>query len=169
MTWNALWEVLSAFAFGIFIAIIPIMPGEIYLAAGEATQLTGPILTGCGMGLGQGIGKAILFQMIKQGRKLPWRKKPKQPKAPPEPGTWRYRFDIATKKTIELIEHPRWGGLIIFSSAAISFPPNYPTTLFAPFTKIKWSTFSFWMTLGCVLRALVTALIINGVFDAWLR
>lgn len=169
MSWGALWELLSAFGFGIFIAIIPIMPGELYLTAGEATQLTGPIVTGLGMGLGQGVGKAILFQLVKQGRKMPWLNRPKAEKPAPEPGTWRYRFQLAADKAIELIEHPRWGGLVIFSSAAISFPPNYPTTLFAPFTKIRWATFSLWMTLGCVLRAVVTALIINGVFDLWLR
>lgn len=158
------WQLLLAFGYGFFGAIVPVVNGEALIVAALATEFSGPVAVGLGLGLGQGIGKMVLFQLVRQGRKLPFLT-PKQQRPAPEPGTWRYRWQRAVDWGIRLVEHPRWGPLGIFLSGSVSIPPNYLTTVLVAATRINFVVFGVFMTLGFTARYVLLALIAAGVID----
>ncbi|WIY83844.1 hypothetical protein [Propionimicrobium sp. PCR01-08-3] len=160
-TW---WQLLLAFGYGLGGSLIPVVNGEAFIVAAIATNLIGPVEAGICLGLGQGIGKMVLFQAVKHARKLPvLRRKPKQRPAP-VPGTWRYRWSRVIAWGTSLVEHPRWGPLGLFLSSSVSVPPNYPTTILAATTKINFAIFAIFMTLGFVARYVVVGLAAGGLF-----
>lgn len=170
MTDGFWWQLLIAFGYGVFGSIVPVVNGEALIVAALATELIGPIEVGVGLGLGLGLGKMILFQLIRQGRRLPFIKPTQQgPTRPAEPGSWRYRWSKLVAWGTALVEHPRWGPLGILLSGALSLPPNYPTTILAATTRINFVLFGIFMTLGFTARYVVLAIVLSGVFDQLFR
>lgn len=68
-------ELASAFGYGVLASIVPVFNGEAFIVAAQATGVLDPISLGVGLGAGQGVGKAILFQLVRQGKRLPWKTK----------------------------------------------------------------------------------------------
>lgn len=163
------WQVLVTLAYSIGGAIVPVFNGEVYIAAVLATGLMGPVSVGTCLGVGQGIGKLVVFQLVRRGRRLPrWRRhdrtgassKPGRP-----PGVWRQRWQRVARAATRLVEHPRLGPLGVFLSGSLSLPPNYATTLIAGTTRMSSWVFGASMTAGFTLRYLLIALAGAGIID----
>lgn len=170
MTDGFWWQLLLAFGYGLVGSIVPVVNGEAFIVAALATKLIGPIEVGLGLGIGQGLGKMILFQLVRQGRRLPFaRPRSAEPRPEPEPGTWRYRWVKLVTRSTALVEHPRLGPIGLFLSGSLSLPPNYPTTILAATTRINFAVFSIFMALGFIARYIVLALLLSGVFERFVR
>ena len=107
----------------------------------------------------------ILFQVVRQAKRLPVLHRKLLSRPEPQPGTWRYRWARVMRWGIALVEHPRWGPLGVFLSGSVSVPPNYPTTILAATTKANFAVFSIFMTLGFITRYVVVGLAVTGVFQ----
>lgn len=167
MTDGVWWQLLLSFGYGVLGSLVPMVSGEAFIIAALATKLIGPVALGVFLGLGQGIGKMILFQMIRQGRRLPVFRS-RKPSAPPRTGKWRERWARLVAWSIGLVEHPKWGPVGCFLSGSLSLPPNYPTTVLAATTRINFAVFSISMSLGFIVRSLVVSLALAGVIDSFL-
>ncbi len=62
---NVWWQLLLAFGYGLLGSLIPVINGEAFVVAAIATHLIGPVEAGICLGLGQGVGKMILFQVVR--------------------------------------------------------------------------------------------------------
>ncbi len=158
------WQLALALGYGFFGAIIPVVNGEALIVAALATGFIGPVEVGLGLGLGQGIGKMVLFQLVRQGRRIPLFT-PRAERTEPAAGTWRARWKRIVDWGIRLVEHPQWGPLGIFLSGSLSIPPNYLTTLLVAGTRINFVVFGVFMTLGFTARYVVLALLAAGLLD----
>lgn len=165
MTDGFWWQLLLAFGYGVIGSVVPVVNGEALIIAALATNLIGPVAVGLGLGAGQGVGKAILFQAVRQGRRLPIIRRRNPPTNPPAPGRLRRIWSQLVAWGTRLVEHPRWGPLGLFLSGSLSLPPNYPTTILAATTRLNYAVFSIFMTLGFVARYVGLALLLAGVFD----
>lgn len=162
---NVWWQLLLAFGYGLLGSLIPVINGEAFVVAAIATHLIGPVEAGICLGLGQGVGKMILFQVVRQAKRLPVLHRKLLSRPEPQPGTWRYRWARVMRWGIALVEHPRWWPLGVFLSGSVSVPPNYPTTILAATTKANFAVFSIFMTLGFITRYVVVGLAVTGVFQ----
>lgn len=158
------WQLLAALGFGIFGSIVPVVNGEAFIVAALATDLIGPVEVAVCLGLGQGIGKMVIFQIVRQGRRLPWASRRKQT-SEPEPGSWRDRWRRLVAWGVRLVEHPRLGPLGCFLSGATSIPPNYVTTILAATTRINMVVFGVFLTLGYTVRYVLIALALAGLIS----
>lgn len=159
------WQLLLAFGYGLVGAIVPVVNVEAFIVAAIATELIGPLEAGICLGLGQGLGKVVLFLLVRQGRRLPLLDRAQKPRPAPKPNTWRYRWSRLVSRASRLVEHPRWGPLGLFFSGSLSLPPNYPTTILAATTRINIVVFAVFMTLGFTARYVVVGLAAAGILD----
>ena len=162
---NVWWQLLLAFGYGLLGSLIPVINGEAFVVAAIATHLIGPVEAGICLGLGQGVGKMILFQVVRQAKRLPVLHRKQLSRPEPQPGTRRNRRSRVMRWGIALVEHPRWGPLGVFLSGSVSVPPNYPTTILAATTKANFAVFAIFMTLGFITRYVVVGLAVTGVFQ----
>ncbi|WP_341730084.1 hypothetical protein [Brooklawnia sp.] len=158
------WHLLLAVGFGLVGALVPVLNGEAFIAATLAARLIGPVEVGVCLGLGQGLGKMILFQAVRQAKRLPILHRTSAEHPPPEPGSWRYRWARLVEWGTALVESPRWGPLGLFLSGSLSVPPNYATTIMVATTKINFAVFSIFITVGFIVRYVVVAFALTGVF-----
>lgn len=165
MTDSTWWQLLLALGYGVLGSVIPIVNAEAFIVASVATEMIDPVVVGALLGLGQGIGKVVLFQTVRQGRRRLFRKRPLKQPASARPGSWRARWDRLVVMGVKLVEHPRWGPVGFFLSGSISLPPNYLTTVIAATTKINFVLFAIFLTAGFMSRYVVIALAAAGVVD----
>lgn len=164
MTDASWWQLLLALGYGVLGSILPVFNAEAFIIAALATQQIGPIEMGVFLGLGYAVGKMIIFQAIRQGRRLPLPRRGDPANLPP-PGKWRKRWARLVSWGIRLVEHPRWGPLGYFTAASVSLPPSYATAILAPATRANFALFSVFTSLGFILRYVVICLALSGVLD----
>jgi len=100
---NVWWQLLLAFGYGLLGSLIPVINGEAFVVAAIATHLIGPVEAGICLGLGQGVGKMILFQVVRQAKRLPVLHRKLLSRPEPQPGTWRYRWARVMRWGIALV------------------------------------------------------------------
>ncbi|MGB3955344.1 MAG: hypothetical protein WBL05_08725 [Brooklawnia sp.] len=165
MTDETWWQLLLAFGFGLAGSVLPLANAEAFIVASVATGVLGPVPVGVLLGAGQGVGKMLVFQGIRQGRRQLVRRRPRREPAPIRPGTWRARWARLVEWSIALVEHPRWGPVGLFLSGSLSVPPNYLTTVVAATTRLNFAVFAVFLTAGFMARYVVIALAAAGVFE----
>lgn len=175
MRWLA--ELAVSFGFGIVAAILPTLNNEAYILASQLTGLAAAWPVIVGLGLGNGLGKMIVFRLVRAGSRLPWwtlasRNTPKLGvDAPAEPSVirrpwWHQRWNAIqclTRRLLPHIESPRWGAPIVALAAATSIPPIYPVTLLAGATRMPSWVFAIAVTLGSLVRAALLVAIALGL------
>lgn len=150
------YEIASAFGFGIVSSLVPILNSEIFIVGSLASGLLGPLEVSIGLALGHGVGKVIMFQAIRHGRRLKWFA-PREKKPVPE-GSWRDRWRRWNARAALLVEHDKWGPAILLFSAISGVPPVYLVVIYAATTKMNFWWFSVWVTVGFFIRCYVLAL-----------
>ena len=86
MTDETWWQLLLAFGFGLAGSVLPLANAEAFIVASVATGVLGPVPVGVLLGAGQGVGKMLVFQGIRQGRRQLVRRRPRREPAPIRPG-----------------------------------------------------------------------------------
>lgn len=172
------WQALVALGYGIVGSVIPVFNSEAYIVAGVTAGLGSPVLMGCLLALGQGIGKFGLFMAIREGRRLPgpWRRRIAQgddhideaPDVPSTPSTRRWQRVKAgwlqvLHTGVKIAEHPKWGPVGMVSAGMLSIPPNFPTTILLATTKVNPFKFVFRLSLGFAVRYIVIGYAATGV------
>ncbi|VEI02192.1 SNARE associated Golgi protein [Acidipropionibacterium jensenii] len=157
--WTSLrfwYEVLSAFGFGIASSLVPVLNSEIFIVGSLASGLLGPLEVSIGLALGHGVGKQIMFLAVRKGRQLSWFA-PREKTAPP-PGSRRERWRRWNGRVARMVENPRWGMPILVFSAITGIPPVYLVVIYSATTRMRFWSFSVWVTVGFFVRCLALAL-----------
>ena len=158
-------EMISALGYGVLSSIIPVFHTEAFIIAGAASGVLGLLPMSIGLAIGHVIGKQVMFQAVRQGKKLP--KFANRERKEYEPGTWRARWQKWGDQTARLVESRRWGYPLLLVSAATGILPVYPVVLFAGATKMSFWGFSAAMLVGFFVRCYVLALLTAGVINLW--
>ncbi|WP_152363522.1 hypothetical protein [Microlunatus speluncae] len=174
--WPELVALLTSLGFGVVSAIVPIANAEAYVIASQVTAVAGPIPIAVGVGLGQSVGKLLLFLGIRRGRDFWFFRRRQHPPAPapvdnPEPSdqpltrmarfrAWLHRI---VARLLELVGTNSWGLPIVLVAAVVGLPPLYAVTLIAGASRMRalW----FWLVVagGRVARFVVVALGVAGL------
>lgn len=137
MAW--FWHFLSSCGFGLAAAIIPIFNNEAYILVSQYSGLAGAIPVVLGLGLGNGMGKTLVFWLWRRGTTLPWAKKAQI--------RWRW-----VERLLDYVSSPIIGPLLVLTGAAVSVPPLYPLTLVAASSAMRLRWFALAVTVGELLR-----------------
>lgn len=159
--WRLLAELVGSFVFGLGASILPVFNNEAYVLASQATGVARWWTVGIGLGLGNGIGKTVVVLLLRQGRRLPWGRRI-SPTSEPTPGEGRWRR--WGRQLLALVGDPRWGVPVVALSAATSLPPNYPVTVVAAASRMRWWWFAIADTTGAVVRMVALCLVGAGIF-----
>lgn len=142
--WRWIVELVASAAFG-FAAIVPVFNNEAYIVGAHATGLAALVPVWIGLTVGNGVGKAFVVWLLRQGRRLPWWRDRPEPEG--EPSRWRRWMD----QLLALVGS-RWGAALVVVSAAMSIPPLYPTTVAVAASRMRLLTFWAACTLGIAIR-----------------
>jgi hypothetical protein len=70
VTWGVLVAWLTSVAFGVVSAIIPVVNAEVYVLVSQVSAVAGVVPVAVGVGIGQTIGKCLLFVGVRRGRQF---------------------------------------------------------------------------------------------------
>lgn len=169
---DAWWQALLAFAYGLAGSIVPVFNCEAYVVAGVTAGLGSPVLIGCSLAAGQGVGKLALFMAVREGKRIPgpWRRRLEhRDQSATEDGDqesasrWRQRWSTLVRRGMALVEHPTLGAIGMVSSGMVSIPPNFPTTILLATTRVNPLRFVCWLALGFAVRFVVIGYASTGV------
>ena len=124
MTLRFWLEMLSAIGYGVLSSIVPVFHTEGFIIAGAATGVLGALPMSLGLAVGHSVGKQVMFQGVRQGKKLKWVQRQSE-KAPPPEGSWRARWREWGIRTAHVVEDPKWGYPLLLVSAISGTPPVY--------------------------------------------
>jgi membrane protein YqaA with SNARE-associated domain len=165
--WADVLALLTSIGFGILSAVIPIANAETYVIASQVSAVAGPIPIAIGVGIGQTIGKLILFLGVRRGREFAiFRRRREQRQEKPQPvGPVRAKFRAIVAKLLDLVGQKRWGLPIVGIAAVVGIPPLYAVALLAGATTMRASLFALVVLVGRTTRFILVALGISGLHD----
>ena len=162
--WPELVALLSSLGFGLVSAVVPIASAEVYVAASQVTAVAGPIPIAVGVGIGQSVGKLLLFLAIRRGRDF-WlvRRRDRPVRTPAEAGRFRAWLRRLVARLLELVGSHVWGLPIVLLAAVIGLPPLYAVTLLAAASRMRAPWFCLVVIIGRVTRFVLVALGVAGL------
>jgi hypothetical protein len=165
--WPDLVALLTSIGFGVLSAVFPFANAETYVIASQVSAVAGPVPIAIGVGLGQSLGKLLLFLGVRRGREF-WimRHRPATP-AGGSAGPLRTRLRAWIGWLLALVGEPRWGLPIVGMAAVVGIPPLFAVALTAGATKMRAIWFTIVVAAGRVTRFLIVALGIGGL-EHWL-
>ncbi|HKH56200.1 MAG TPA: hypothetical protein VKA58_12170 [Propionibacteriaceae bacterium] len=165
--WPDLWALLTSVGFGVVSAVFPIANAETYVVASQVSAVAGPVPIAIGVGLGQTVGKLLLFLGVRRGRELRLMRRRHTPPVNRPVGSMRARLKAWTAWLLALVGDPRWGLPIVGVAAVIGLPPLYAVALLAGATKMRALWFALVVAAGRTTRFVIVALGIGGL-QRWL-
>lgn len=152
----------AAFAFGIASAMVPVLNAEAYVALNVAVLGT-PVVVGLvvAFSAGTAIGKVVLFQGARAGRRVVVAKR--RPSDKPV-ARWRARLDQVTAWLLSFLDRPYKGPPTVLLSAAVGLPPLLAVALIAGVSKQNVWLFAAAVFVGRAARFAVLALTVAEVF-----
>jgi membrane protein YqaA with SNARE-associated domain len=155
--WDELLALLTSIGFGLVSAIVPLANAEAYIVASQVTALAGAIPVAVGVGIGQTIGKVLLFLGVRRGREfaIVRRHRPDTRTRPVGPTGVRMRALLA--RLLDLIGQKRWGLPIVLLAAVVGVPPLYAVALLAGATRMPVLGFALTVLVGRVTRFVLVA------------
>lgn len=163
MTWGDLLALLSSVAFGILSAIVPIANAETYVIASQVSELAGAVPIAVGVGIGQSIGKLLLFLGVRRGKDFPFVRHRRERARQTPIGPVRTRFRRAIRWLLALVGTKRWGLPITFVAALVGIPPLYAVALLAGATRMRVRWFYLVVLVGRVSRFVLVALGVHNL------
>ncbi len=164
MTWSQLLALLTSAGFGVISAIAPLLNAEAYVLAAQMSGLADAIQVAVAIGVGQSIGKLVLFLGVRRGKQAGFvrrhRTKPYE-----ELGRFRRWLRRVIDKLLALVGDERWGLPIVLLAAVLGFPPLYAVALIAGATRMR--AVSFWVVvlLGRIARFVLLVLGVGHGLD----
>ena len=157
MDWGVLLAWLTSVAFGVVSAIVPIINAELYVLVSQVSAVAGVVPVAVGVGVGQTIGKCLLFIGVRRGRQFRFFREHRA-KARTEPrGRVRQAWHDVLQFLLRLVGTKRWGLPITLLAAVVGFPPLYAVALLAGATTMKLRYFAPVVLVGRVTRFLLVA------------
>lgn len=161
MTWGVLLAWLTSVAFGIVSAIVPVVNAEVYVAASQVTAVAGAVPVAIGVGIGQTIGKCLLFVGVRRGRQFRFVRERRERARTRPRGRVRQALHDTIGFLLRLVGTKRWGLPITFVAAVIGFPPLYAVSLLAGATTMRLGHFALAVLAGRITRFLLVAYGVN--------
>lgn len=158
VTGEEILQLLASAGFGILSAVFPVINAETYVAASQVTALAGPIPVAVGVGIGQSLGKLLVFLGVRRGRDIAFFKTRREKAARVRVGPVRQRFQAVMAKLLELVGSNRWGLPITFLAAMVGLPPLYAVAVLAGATRMRAGWFYLVVLVGRVARFVAVAL-----------
>ncbi len=164
-TWAELLALLTSIGFGAVSAVVPVVNAEAYIVASSVTVLAGAVPIAVGVGIGQMVGKLLLFIGVRRGREFAvFRRRRHQGRAR------RARLTGARAllaRLLDLVGQKRWGLPIVLLAAVVGIPPLYAVALLAGATRMPALGFALTVLVGRVARFVLVATGAVGLHD-WL-
>jgi len=162
--WAEVIALLTSVGFGVLSAVIPLANAEAYVIASQVSEMAGAVPVAVGVGLGQTVGKLLLFFGVRRGRDFRFVKARRAAAANRPPGPARARARAVTVQLLGLIGTKRWGLPIVLVAAVVGLPPLYAVALLAGATKMR----AVWFA-GCVLVGRVARFVLVATGSAGLH
>ncbi|HET9871089.1 MAG TPA: hypothetical protein VFP89_00665 [Propionibacteriaceae bacterium] len=155
MGWQAVAELLASVGFGALSAVIPVANAEAYVIASQVTAVAGPVPVAVGVGVGQTIGKIMLFAGVRRGKDFSF--VAHQRHRVRAGGPVRQRLRAWTEGLLHLVGTKRWGLPIVFLASLLGVPPLYAVALLAGATTMRLGWFAAVVLVGRVTRFVLVA------------
>lgn len=154
---------LTSAGYGVLSAILPVINAEAYVVAAQVSAVGGLAPVVVGIGIGQTIGKVLLFQAVRQGRESRFARSHQQrPRTRPK-GRFRLWWDAFLAKLLDLVGDPRWGLPIVLLAAVLGLPPLFAVALLAGATTMNTGWFALLVLVGRIIRFALVGLGATGV------
>ena len=157
MTWAVLLAWLTSVAFGVASAIVPVVNAEIYVLVSQVSAVAGVVPVAVGVGIGQTIGKCLLFAGVRRGRQFRFVREHRAKVRTRPRGRLRQALHAAVGVLLRLVGTKRWGLPITLLAAVVGVPPLYAVALLAGATTMKLRHFAPVVLVGRVTRFLLVA------------
>lgn len=148
---------LTSVGFGVVSAIVPVINAEVYVLVSQVSAVAGAVPVAVGVGIGQTIGKCLLFYGVRRGRQFRFVREHRQRARTKERSRVGQAGYDAIQLLLRLVGTKRWGLPITLLAAIVGFPPLYAVALLAGATKMKLRYFAPVVLLGRVTRFLLVA------------
>ena len=136
---------------------MPVVNAEAYVVTSQVTALAGAIPIAVGVGIGQTVGKLLLFLGVRRGREFAVFRR-RRPKVRARPvGPTRARLRAVSARLLDLVGQPRWGLPIVLLAAVVGIPPLYAVALLAGATRMPVLGFALTVLVGRVARFVLVA------------
>jgi membrane protein YqaA with SNARE-associated domain len=163
--WADVVALLTSIGFGIVSAVVPVVNAETYVIASQMSAVAGPVPIAIGIGIGQTIGKLLLFLGVRRGQEFAIVRRWREAKQPRPVGPVRTKFRAIVAKLLALVGQKRWGLPIVGIAAVIGIPPLYAVALLAGATTMRTLLFALVVLAGRTTRFVLVALGITGLHD----
>jgi membrane protein YqaA with SNARE-associated domain len=160
-----LWALLASIGFGVVSAIVPIVNAEAYVIASQWSAAAGPIPIAIGIGMGQTVGKLLLFLGVRRGKVFPFVRHRRERLQTRPVGPARLRFRAIMAALLALVGQKRWGLPIVFLAAVVGIPPLYAVALLAGATTMRIPWFVGLVLVGRISRFVLVALGVSGLHE----
>jgi membrane protein YqaA with SNARE-associated domain len=155
--WPELAALMTSLGFGVLSAIFPLANAEGYIIASQVSAVAGAIPVAVGIGIGQTIGKLMLFLGVRGGKSTRFFSEHKEKVRSRPVGPARMMLRRALRTLLELVGTKRWGLPIVLLAAVVGIPPLYAVALLAGATKMKLALFALVVLAGRVTRFVLFA------------
>lgn len=153
---------ITSLGFGVLSAIFPFANAEAYVAFSQVSAVAGALPVAVGVGVGQTIGKLMLFQGVRQGRQTSVFHRRHERMRDRQVGPTRARARRLLRHLLVLVGTKRWGLPVVFLAALLGLPPLYAVALLAGATKMRCLWFVLVVLVGRLGRFLLVALGFGG-------
>ncbi len=123
-------------------AIIPVVNAEVYVLVSQVSAVAGVVPVAVGVGIGQTIGKCLLFLGVRRGRQFRFVREHRASVRTEPRGRVRQAWHDALQLLLRLVGTKRWGLPITFLAAVVGVPPLYAVALLAGATTMKLRYFA---------------------------
>jgi membrane protein YqaA with SNARE-associated domain len=155
--WAELLALLTSMGFGVISAVVPVVNAEAYIVTSQMTALAGAVPIAIGVGIGQMVGKLLLFLGVRRGREFAiFRRRRAEGRRRPV-GPTRAWLRAFTARLLDLVGQTRWGLPIVLLAAVVGIPPLYAVALLAGATRMPVLGFALTVLVGRVARFVLVA------------
>lgn len=155
--WPELVALLTSVGYGVVSAVIPLVNAEAYVLASQVSAVAGAVPIGVGVGIGQTVGKFLLFYGVRRGRQFRFFRHRRAKVHDAAVGRVRTWLRTVLAKLLALVGDPRWGLPMVALAAVVGFPPLYAVALLAGATKMRTRWFVLVVLVGRVTRFVLVA------------
>jgi membrane protein YqaA with SNARE-associated domain len=164
MIWPAIAALLTSIGFGAVSAVLPVANAEAYVIACQMSSVAGMLPIAAGVGVGQTIGKLLLFLGVRRGKQFKFVRHQREKIRVATVGPVRQQFRSVIGTLLRLVGTARWGLPIVFLAAVVGFPPLYAVALLAGATRMSIVRFGVVVLVGRVTRFVLVALGVTGLY-----
>ncbi|MCW2805700.1 MAG: hypothetical protein JWN06_3917 [Propionibacteriaceae bacterium] len=164
MIWPAIAALLTSIGFGAVSAVMPVANAEAYVIASQMSSVGGVLPIAAGVGVGQTIGKLLLFLSVRRGKQFRFVRHQREKIRVATVGPVRQQFRSVIGTLLRLVGTARWGLPIVFLAAVVGFPPLYAVALLAGATRMSIVRFGVVVLVGRITRFVLVALGVTGLY-----